>query len=206
MREILKPDAPIRKMALDDVPQVVLVHLESFQGFFLSFLGLNFLNQLYTSILEDPSGIAWVSENKGIVVGFVAGTSQPAGFYRRLIERKWWRFGMASLGAFLRQPSILSRLLRVLKMPDQNLPGEQCGILLSLAVLPEYQGNGIGKSLVLTFLNDTHSRGLEQLILTTDRNHNDRVNGFYQDLGFTIHRIFTTPESREMNEYLIQLH
>jgi len=193
-------------MAFSDVPQVVIIHLESFQGFFLSLLGPNFLRQLYTSILEDPSGIAWVYKEASQVIGFVAGTSQPPGFYRRLAERHWQQFALASFGPFLRQPSILPRLLRAFKTPYQDLPRENCGKLLSIAVLPEYQGKGIGEALILAFFDEAKSRGLEQVILTTDRDHNEGVNRFYQALGFTIHRSFITPEGREMNEYQIYLH
>ena len=201
----MTPAHPIRKMELKDIPQVVAVHLESFQGFFLSFLGPAFLKQLYTSILGDPSGMAFVFVGDCQVMGFVAGTIQPAGFYRRLIQKHWWRFALASLSPMIRRPSIFPRLLRALKLPGQDLAGDRCGTLLSLAVLPGFQGRGIGSALVREFLSEAADKQLGQVILTTDRNQNDDVNRFYQGLGFLLNREFITPEGREMNEYKFHL-
>ncbi len=78
-----------RSIKPSDVAAVVRVHLASFQGFFLSVLGSAFLAELYSGILADPSGIAFVSEKDGQIAGFVAGTSQPAGFYMWLLRQRW---------------------------------------------------------------------------------------------------------------------
>jgi ribosomal protein S18 acetylase RimI-like enzyme len=77
--------------------------------------------------------------------------------------------------------------------------------LMSIAVLPETQGKGIGQALVRAFLDEAARRGLCQVDLTTDRDHNEATNCFYQNLGFTCERTFTTPEGRAMNEYVINL-
>ena len=48
-------------------------------------------------------------------------------------------------------------------------------------------------------------RGVERYCLTTDRVDNDAVNAFYGKLGFEFARAYTTPEGREMNEYVMRL-
>jgi ribosomal protein S18 acetylase RimI-like enzyme len=195
----------IRLMRSNDVEVVVAIHMEAFQGFFLSFLGERFLRELYAGILQDPSGIAFVYEKDGELAGFVAGSDSPSGFYRRLLVKRWWRFGLASVGAVLRQPGIVARLLRAFNMPNEPLPTEHCGTLMSVAVSPKFQGQGIGKTLVRTFMQEAGRRGLKSVNLTTDRLNNDKVNTFYLRLGFRCARSYTTPEKREINEYLIDL-
>lgn len=76
---------------------------------------------------------------------------------------------------------------------------------MSLAVLPEAQGQRVGQALVLAFLEEASLRGLRQVDLTTDRDANDSTNRFYQRLGFACERTYTTPEGRAMNEYIIDI-
>ncbi len=86
----------IKRMALADVSAVVKVHLDSFSGFFLTFLGPAFLRELYVATLADPSGIGFVAEEKQTICGFVTGTTQASGFCRRLLRHRWWRFALAA--------------------------------------------------------------------------------------------------------------
>jgi GNAT superfamily N-acetyltransferase len=195
----------IRLMRSSDVEVVVAIHMEAFQGFFLSFLGERFLHELYVGILQDPSGMAFVYEKGGELAGFAAGSDSPSGFYRRLLVKRWWRFGLASVGAVLHQPGIIPRLLRAFNMPNEPLPTEDCGTLMSVAVTPKFQGQGIGKTLVKAFIQEAGRRGLKSVNLTTDKLNNEKVNTFYLRLGFCCARTYTTPEEREINEYLIDL-
>jgi ribosomal protein S18 acetylase RimI-like enzyme len=195
----------IRRMATVDVSAVVQVHLNSFRGFFLTFLGPAFLRELYVATLADSSGIGFVAEDGKSMCGFVAGTAQPSGFYRRLLRRRWWRFALAAVLPVLKRPSIITRLLRAFSMPEQAAQQEGRGTLMSIAVLPAAQGNGIGQALVRAFLEAADQRGLRQVDLTTDRDGNEATNRFYQNLGFVCERTFVTPEGRVMNEYVISL-
>jgi len=192
-------------MVLSDLVRVVNVHIDSFPGFFLSFLGSAFLRQLYTAALADPSGISFVAVSEKGPVGFIVGTTQPSGFYRRLLRQRWWRFVLASAAPALTHPRIIPRLLRALSIPGQATQQKGRGTLMSIAVLPEVQGDGTGQALVRSFLKEAGRRGLHQVDLTTDRDNNEAANRFYQKLGFICERTYTTPEGRVMNEYVIDV-
>lgn len=197
---------PIIRVAIqNDVPGMVAVHRAGFHGFFLTFLGPAFLFELYQAILTDPDGISFVADGKKGVCGFVAGTTQPSGFYRRLLRQRWWRFALAAMLSVFRQPTIIPRLLRVFSMPEQVAKQSGRGTLMSIAVLPEAQGRGIGQALVRAFLEGAAQQGLQQVDLTTDRDNNEATNRFYRRLGFVCECTFTTPEGRAMNEYVIDL-
>jgi ribosomal protein S18 acetylase RimI-like enzyme len=198
-------DLNIRPARHTDVGSVVSVHLEAFQGFFLSFLGAAFLRELYQAILADPSGMGYVCEQSQQIVGFVFGTDQPAGFYRRLLRQRWWRFGVASVAPVLRRPSVMPRILRAFHMPQQASSEPGVGTLMSIAVSPGIQANGVGQALVHAFLQEAARRNLKKINLTTDRIGNDPANHFYQKQGFILDHCFVTPEGRQMNEYVIEL-
>lgn len=196
----------IRKIQSSDVSHVVDVHLSSFPGFFLSFLGSRFLSLFYSGICSAPEGIAYVYlNNSGFPAGFVAGTSNPGGFYSRLLKRDWLKFALASIIPVLKKPSVIGRVARAVSHPSGNPIGDDVAGLFSIGVLPELQGTGAGKQLVQAFLDDAKQRGCKRVFLTTDRDNNEAVNSFYEKLGFEIERQYVTPEGRRMNEYWIAL-
>jgi ribosomal protein S18 acetylase RimI-like enzyme len=193
-------------MELEHITAVVQTHLVSFPGFFLSFLGPRFLSLFYAGICVAPEGISFVYLNDvGLPAGFVAGSSNPRGFYSRLLNHNWLKFAFASVGAIFRRPAVISRVVRGLFHPGGNPVGDDVAGLFSIGVLPELQGTGAGKLLVQAFLCEAGMRGCKRVFLTTDREDNESVNAFYNKLGFGIERQYETPEGRRMNEYWITL-
>ena len=194
------------KMSPKHISAVVHTHLASFPGFFLSYLGPRFLALYYGGICAAPEAIGFVYLNtSGLPAGFVAGSSNPHGFYSRLLKQNWLKFACASVGCIIRKPTVIGRIFRGLFHPGKNPPGDDVAGLFSIGVLPELQGTGAGKLLVQAFLDEARKRGCKRVFLTTDRDANGTVNAFYQKLRFNIERQDETPEGRCMNEYWINL-
>jgi ribosomal protein S18 acetylase RimI-like enzyme len=193
----------IRTMLPEDVRAVVAVHLDAFPGFFLTFLGPAFLRALYRSIVRDPSGIALVGEAEGTCVSFVAGTTEPAGFYSRALRRGFFSFGVPAAIGVLRRPTVIRRVLRAFRRAkDSPAPASGRAELMSLAVMARWRRCGAGAALVNEFVRRVQERGGTAVLLTTDAVGNDAVNAFYARLGFVRSRTFVTPEGREMNEHM----
>lgn len=83
---------------------IVQIHLAAFQGFFLESMGERFLKELYRGFLVEPSGLCLVVIDRKDVVGFVAGTTQPEGFFRRLLRRRWLAFVSAGTTSLILHP------------------------------------------------------------------------------------------------------
>ena len=75
----------ITSMQDNHIDDVVAVHLAAFHGFTLSILGARFLKEFYKCVLQDTTVIAFVVTVQGNLVGFVTGSDQPNGFFRRLV-------------------------------------------------------------------------------------------------------------------------
>ncbi len=195
----------IRPMQPGDLPDVIAVHLQSFPGFFLTFLGPRFLKLLYQSIVTDNDGVALVACRNNQLEGFVAGVLHQTGFYRQLVKRHKWAFARASLEAALKRPSIVLCLWRALRRSAEARTSAADACLMSIAVRPEAAGQGIGQQLVKAFCQELNRQTVPVVCLTTDHDHNERVNEFYLHLGFQLHQVFTTPEGRSMNEYVMSL-
>jgi len=193
-----------RKMTQNDVDKVVSVHINSFKGFFLTFLGNRFLQVLYSYIVLEKSGIAIVAEVSGEnkLVGFVAGTMEPYRFYSKAIHKKAMSFAIAAFPALVRRPSVLMRLFRAFQKPQEAKKGSFDCELMSIAVLPEYSGFGIGWLLEQEFCNQAELHGAKSVMLTTDRENNENVNRFYLRRGYRLYDHYVTPEGRQMNKYV----
>ena len=195
----------IRRALKEDIVELVDVHLVSFQGFFLSFLGSRFLILLYKEILDEPGNVSLVAvSNTGKIVGFVVGVIDQGGLYKKMARNKWFSFASAAFGKALLHPSIIPRLFRALLLSKKTEISASPAVLMSIAVLPYHKGEGIGQSLVNEFLEDMANQGVEKVCLTTDRDENDTVNRFYRKKGFHLTRQFKTAEGRWMNEYAIE--
>jgi len=200
------PGFQIRDMLPGDINTAIMVHLRSFQGFFLSFLGPCFLKQFYRNMVESPHGIALVICHGDEVVGFACGSDDTAQFYRDLIRTRWMKLSLAALPAMIRRPSTALRLLRAtfIKSKEAN-EKEAPGELSSIAIHPDWEARGLGRALLLAFIEDMRSTGKAELTLTTDRDNNERVNAFYLNSGFIPAGEEKTPEGRWLRRYTIKL-
>ena len=150
----------IRPMLDSEVEAVVEVHLRTFTGFFLSFLGRRFLVQLYRAIRSAPEGVVLVAAGEEGIEGFVAGVTSQQSFYRRLVRKHWWRFAMSALGAAIRKPSVIPRLLRALRRPSDIEHSAVSAALMSIGVAPESEGRGVGGLLIESFCREMAARGV----------------------------------------------
>ena len=185
---------------------VVAVHMKAFPSFFLTFLGPRFLKEFYQSFIEDSAGIGFVGHDAstGQVAGVVVGPLVPAGYFKRLLKRKWWAFCLASLTAVLKKPSVIRRLFRaVFYRGESPASTEGLALLSSIAVSPDVQAKGLGRLLVQAFLEEVKRRGGRGVFLTTDADNNEKVNLFYRKAGFSMESSYDTPEGRKMNRYIL---
>lgn len=194
----------IRNACVRDLVQVVSVHQSAFVGFFMTDLGPRFLRAYYQQVLDFPEHLFLVSqsETQEALLGFVAGFLNPPEFYRRLRSRKWF-FALCAASHLSLRPKLWKRALAGLRRTQERSQSRssQVAELASLAVRPCTQGKGVGRALVLAFLEQARARGAEKVYLTTDAHDNDPVNAFYQKLGFRLSRQFWHTPDRLMNEY-----
>jgi GNAT superfamily N-acetyltransferase len=181
------------------------VHQAAFPGFFLSFLGPRFLRELYRAFALADSGVALVVEDpsSGELLGVVAGTLDPQGFFRRLLLRRWWAFGFWSLPALAKEPKALVRVLRALSYRGDSPEDKKRALLSSIAVAPQKQGTGLGSFLLNEWVARARDMGALGCYLTTDALGNDAVNRFYLRNGWRIASEFATPKSRMMRRYVL---
>lgn len=177
------------------------LHKNAFPTFFLTQLGIPFLSTLYMGYLEDfDSGII-ISEDESGLVGFIAYSNDYSRFYKKLIKKHLIRFAVCSVGAAIRHPSFIRRLLGAFKKSNEVYRTEKYVELASICVNPQKESNGVGSELIENLKRRVDFNIFEYINLETDAIDNDRVNEFYIKNGFILARTYITSEGRKMNEY-----
>jgi ribosomal protein S18 acetylase RimI-like enzyme len=194
----------VREATANDLPGIVTIHQKAFGNFFLTRLGGEFLRRYYALVLDYPAGIVLVSERRGILDGFACGFVEPPEFYR-LMWRNKGIFVLPALSALIRDPSLAAGVMygvRRIKTSASQGSGRSCE-LSSIAVAPEAGGNGLGKDLVLAFVERARSMEAQCVYLTTDADGNESANTFYRQVGFQQTQRFLQRKGRWMNEYVM---
>ena len=187
---------------VNSAKEVTRIHMQTFPGFFLTFLGEGFLDQLYKGFITHVhSAIIGAIDEQGKLVGFVAYSEDISQFYKYLIKESLLPFAWYSLLAFLKRPSSMFRLLRAFTYSESSKRDEAYIELASIGVLPKSKNQGVGRLLIDALKYEVRNRQFVYIKLETDKLDNPIANEFYLKNGFILADSFTTREGREMNEY-----
>lgn len=185
----------------DVIKKVVEIHIKTFNGFFLTFMGKGFLRQMYSSYAQYNDAGLLVAYEDDTPVGFLAYSSDMSGLYKYMIKRKLIPFAWYSLCAFFRKPMVFMRLLRAFLKPSEAKRNEKYVELASIGVSPECKSKGFGSALISELRRITDFNMYRYITLETDAVNNEIANNFYKKNGFELYREYKTREGRKMNEY-----
>lgn len=183
------------------IKQVVKIHLDTFEGFFLTFMGKGFLTQMYTCYCEHSDSGIYVAIDNNEVIGFLAFSSDMTGLYKNMIKKRLLQFTWYSTGAFLRKPKVFMRLIRAFLKPSESQRVEKYTELASIGVKPNFKSMGIGSALIKKLIDNVDFTENSYINLETDAIDNEEANKFYKKNGFILDHFFITHEGRKMNEY-----
>ena len=189
-----------------DAPLLARIHQRAFPDFFLARLGEPFLIQFYLGFVDDPSAVVVVArDSQGRPQGVAVGTTDPVGFFGRLLRRRFLGFVAASLRAAFRNPRFVPRLLGAVAYRGDNPDGRQGALLSSICVDSSHSGRGLGSTLLKSWAQRAAEMGAPHAFLTTDAEGNDVVNAWYLREGWVLSDAFVTSEGRAMNRYAYDL-
>ncbi len=185
----------------EELMEIVDIHMQTFTGFFLTFLGRGFLYQLYKGFQNYHAAGLIVAKCEGTIVGFLAYAEDLSAFYKYLIKKQLLAFAWYGFCAFLRKPSTMMRLIRAFFKPGESKREERYIELSSIGVLPQMKNRHIGTRLINALKDKFDNESFAYIKLETDAVENDAANSFYQKNGFVLSCEYETPEGRKMNEY-----
>lgn len=189
----------IRNVKIEESKSLADIHIESFKYFFLTSLGAQFLDTYYKSCIKSNESIAIcaIDENEKMI-GFTVGCLHSKGFHKRLIQQNLLAFVLQGLLIFFSKPKSIVRLFSNLGKNTDKSDNGHYAELLSIGVLPDYNGQGIGKELIKRFEEVAMNSGCSEIALTTDFYGNSKVLEFYKTTGYKTYCEFITYPKRRM--------
>lgn len=183
------------------INELVTIHLNTFQGFFLTFMGRGFLKQMYAAYCEHKDSGVLVAEQDGHVCGFLAWSGDMSGLYKYMLRTRLIPFAWFSLGAFIRRPSAFLHIVRAFLKPGESKRTEPYMELASIGVDPTRKNQGIGSMLIDKLKEMVDFNQYDYITLETDAINNFAAIAFYERNMFVQFRTYTTSENRAMIEY-----
>jgi ribosomal protein S18 acetylase RimI-like enzyme len=186
------------------IDELVRIHVAAFPGFFLTRMGPRFIRTYYRCVLAHDRAILVVAEDENGIVGFAAGFLDSQKFYRSM-RLRILHFAFPAMAAVYADPKIVVQIfqgfLRTGRYSRVTSEATRVCELTSLAVDPARESRGVGRALVAEFCRRAGILGAECVELTTDAPENDRVNRFYQSVGFGLTATAARDDGRVMNHY-----
>lgn len=189
-----------------DLSPIVELHRISLPHFFWTDPAPAFLRSFYSFVLRDHEGWLFVSEHRGSLAGFVAGFANPARLFQKVAGAKL-RLLFAAAACLTRHPVQLPGLLRDIRratgLRNQFAPcGKSVCELITIAVVPQFRGQGHGKALVRALVKEATTNLMMEVHTSIDSN--DKGMGyFYQMLGFERLRTCRVSDGRSIDEYVL---
>lgn len=196
-----------RKSNVSDSDQIAKIHLKSFPNFFLTTLGHSFLKTYYRSCAKSKEAISIcaIDQDNKKLLGFAVGCYNSAGFNKRLIFSNLLEYSYQTIFLLFTKPIALIRLYKNLAKNNNKDDKGKYSELLSIGVLPDKNGIGIGQNLIVKFENQVKEKGVNKITLTTDADSNDSVLRFYKKSGYTVYYDFETFPNRKMLKLIKEL-
>lgn len=166
-------------MTRADAPAVAALHTTALRGL-LSDLGPALVAAFYRAALRLPSTIALVADHDGLA-GFVLGTTEVNGYYRRVALASPW-----AVGARLAWKMVTDSGLRARIGEGESADGPE---LLFLAVTAACRGHGYGGALIDGFEAQLRSRRILRYALCVETD-NARAVAVYERRGLVVESRF----------------
>ena len=204
MKKLREDNLTVKKISGAEksvINEIVDIHMATFKGFFLTFMGKGFLKQMYKAYVRHAESDILIALDEDKVVGFLAYSKQMSNLYKYMIKYQLIPFAWYSFCAFLRKPKVFMRLLRAFLKPGETQRVEKYVDLASIGVHPKVKSKGVGSALITALKGEVDFDMYDYITLETDAVDNEIANNFYVKNGFYIVREYETHEGRKMYEY-----
>lgn len=191
----------IRKAKVEDYKILAEKHMEVFPDFFMSTLGLSFLQTYYKYVLRHPDTVSFFAERNEEVLGYVVGRLRTKGFLKSVIKRNPIPFMWEGIKLIFKRPKALVRIYNNLEKKQDNgqvVDNQDYGEIGLIGISPSLKGKGIGRLLLEQIEFELRTHNVTRLSLTTDYHNNENTLAAYKAWGFSILYDFVTYPNRRM--------
>lgn len=202
----------IRRMGLQDLPDVVAAHRQHFPNGFFARLGPRFLRRYYRTFLDGPLAVALIVEVSGVPSGYLVGVLDPVQHRRLLLTYHGVALAACGLFGLMRRPTVLTRfvltrarryltaLRRSRDRVIESVDGPRIAVLSNVVVAEHARGLGLGTLLVDAFLAQARDVGRDRACLVTVAGP-DGAGSFYTKSGWQHTRDATGADGQRLSHF-----
>jgi len=159
------------------------MHRETQPGTLLSDLGQGFLTIFYEDLASASGSLGVAAEDGGRLIGYTTAVLSTGGLFTGLLKRQGIRVIWAVIGAVLRRPGLVPKIIQAILYPSQEGAGPNEPEWLTLAVLPEYRRHGLASQMFGQIKATCRARGYRRINAVVD-NANIPSTKMVLSLGF----------------------
>lgn len=177
------------------IERIGLIHKSELSGSPVCRLGMRFMTEFYyKTLVQDDLIRTLYATHQGRIVGFVAFTTESAGFMGKGLKKHFPRLAFVLLRSLIQNPAIIAPILTTLALMKNG--SETIGRfidaeLLSIAVLPKYRrkdvvqslGVSVGTALYQRFIEDLRKVGVKEFKVSTLADADGSGDRFYRRLN-----------------------
>ena len=159
----------IKLATKNDCLRIAEIHFQEIKYGFLNQLGKKFLSYFYMAMITSPNAFLVVAEEDDRVIGFISGCTNLNKFYKDFVKQYTFKSFLILLKKIF-SFSIFKKVFEVMsysKKEEKDLPQSE---LLSIAIIKEYQGQGIAQKLLERFVLEMKTREIEKFRVIVGEN------------------------------------
>src|SRR3989338_3905865 len=153
----------IRLAEKDDIEQIADIHQKEINKGFLSGIGSGFLEKVYLAIIKSKISFCVVDEENGKITGFIAGAVNLDKFFRYFFKNHFF-----------------TAFFSLYPKKGNSLPEAE---LLTIAVINEFQGQGIAVQMLARFIYEMKNRKIGSFKVIVGESLTPAIK-FYEKSGF----------------------
>lgn len=166
----------LKLLSARETPQVAKIHKLYLKEGTLAKLNESFLRDFYKSTIDEKNIFTVVASKGDEVMGFATGAVNLSSVPKTIIPKVLKSFILATL----KNPPIIFKIAQMPFYPS-FIRKTNSAEIFSIAVVPKYQGKGIGKLLINYCRKEFKKRGYDNFLVSV---RNDmEVNSFYEKIG-----------------------
>lgn len=178
----------ISKVSESDIEEIVSLHCDIFDGYFLKSLGDEIIFRYYQSYFLDEGTIFLKATIEEEIIGFSLVTSNYSGIIKKFYKDNFLKLAFKIIIEFFKLNPIIinglkTRVTKLFKIASITDVNEEKNCLLSIAVNPNYQGHSVASRLIEISEDVLKRQSIDAYSLSVKRD-NLRAKGFYEKKNF----------------------
>lgn len=180
-------------MQREHAGRVAELHCAALEGDFLPSLGKRFLTVFYQGVLDLGVGFGFVAVAEGQPVGFLLGSADTSGLFKRVLLSRAIAFCLAIIPALIRKPALILNVVETFLYPRKERDVAEKAEILVVGFDVAYRGSRMFYQL-FNAMNDTFRaqgvRSYKATVLQTNQLINDLLCrlGFQLTFEFELYR------------------